>query len=94
MNNLSIDPTEIDDSNLKSVMVAFLFQMSAFEEKQNTLISDVAEIRDLLQVFKLSRCNLLPWISRNRWLLATIISSYAALDWIIRAIQWALFPPA
>lgn len=55
------------------------------------------EHEECLQIFRFSRCKLIPWIGRNRWamiaLFAIVSAWISSLDWLNRWLQWTLFPP-
>jgi hypothetical protein len=67
-------------------------------KKDHTEIKEILQRHeDCLQIFNISRCKVLPWIGRNRWVLTAIIGVVSlwisSIDWINRWLQWSFFPP-
>jgi len=92
----------IDPASLTTESIPYVLGVLATEMQQNT--KDHAEMKailkdhdECLQIFRISKCQFLPWISRNRYVVGIIFLGISAwissLDWFNRWAQWAFFPP-
>jgi len=58
---------------------------------------EVDSHREVIKLIRISSCEILPWIKRNKNKLVitlAIISTYLSLlDWINRWLQWSFLPP-
>ena len=92
-----IDPASITEDNIPQVLGAMLIELRDIRTEQTDIKEILADHTDCLQIFKFSRCKLLPWMGRNKWVIAIIFSGFSlwisALDWINRWSQWVFFPP-
>jgi hypothetical protein len=95
-------PSPIDPASLTHESVPYILGVLASQMEQNT--KDHNEIKEILkdhdeclQIFKFSRCKLIPWVGRNRWVVTLLFLGLSvwisSLDWLNRWLQWVFFPP-
>ena len=92
-----IDPSSITPDNIPAILGAILVEIRDIKADQREIKTVLDEHTDCLEVFKFSKCKLVPWISRNKYVMAVIFGTLSvwisSLDWINRWLQWAFFPP-
>jgi hypothetical protein len=92
---------ELKHENIPILLGALItyqqFNIKDHEEIKATL----KDHEECLKVFKFSKCTLIPWISRNKWILLAIFMFISiwlstinfASDWASRWLQWVFYPP-
>jgi hypothetical protein len=92
-----IDPASITDDNIPAVLGAILIEIRDIKSEQTDIKNVLDDHTECLEIFKFSKCKLMPWMGRNRWILAAIFGGFSlwisSLDWLNRWLQWAFFPP-
>jgi hypothetical protein len=93
----SIDPASITHESIPAVLGALLAMAEQNKRDHNDIIEILQRHEDCLQIFNISRCKILPWLGRNRWVIATFLGAFslwfASIDWLNRWVQWSFFPP-
>ena len=92
-----IDPASITQENIPAVLGAMLVMLDQNAEDHKEIKAILKDHEECLRIFRFSRCNLIPWLGRNRWIVvaffATISIWFSSLDWLNCWLQWAFFPP-
>jgi hypothetical protein len=67
------------------------------EEDHEEIKAILKDHEECLEIFKFSKCKVMPWMGRNKWVIGVIFCSLSiwisSLDWLNRWLQWAFFPP-
>jgi hypothetical protein len=94
---ISIDPSNITQDSIPVVLGAILVQLDQNSKDHEEIKKMLKEHEDCLQILNFSRCKLIPWLGRNRYVVTSIFVVLSiwisSLDWINRYLQWAFFPP-
>lgn len=89
----SIDPASITSENVPAVLGSILTTLEALKDDMQELKAEQKANSECLQVFKISKCTILPWLSRNRYAVAIFFSLCVSSDILARWVQWTFFPP-
>jgi hypothetical protein len=81
--------------NLQVTILTSMNERLVLAEKRLCEIDDTLENHERIfwTPLKVTGRDLLPWMWRNKGAMAVIIATIAGIDWVVRAIQWALVPP-
>lgn len=91
-----IDPSNINHDNIPIVLGVILTQQENMDKKLDDMMVKLEEHDECLEIFKFSKCKVIPWVSSNRWVITAIFALLSiwisGLDWLNRALQWSYFP--
>jgi len=88
---------EVTEKNVPLILIQLVEELKQMRNEQNRMAAILEEHSKCLEVFKFSRCTLIPWLQRNKSVILTLLLIgsmwISALDWINRWLQCAFFPP-
>jgi len=104
MGNHPIDPTQITDENLKTVLGVIVTKQENLSAKFDERFDQVDHrldkieqrmdgLESYIQPIRWSICSFLPWLKRNKIVLGAVAIFLIAIDAVCRWIQWTFFPP-
>jgi hypothetical protein len=93
---LAFDITQINHENLPMVISAMVVQNAQIVQALDSITKKLEEHDECLQLFRFSKCQFMPWLGRNKWLIGVIFTCGSvwlaainfSMDWITRLIQW------
>ncbi len=95
------DINNITAENVPFVLGIIVTKLENIEHEQSEIKTVLKDHTDCLEIFKLSKCKIMPWLGRNKYIVSIMFVLFSAWlsiinfssDWVARILQWGNLLP-